>query len=133
MFIGAIPPQICNQLARTVPFARWGDLYVCCSGSFRMDQTIGKAAPEARIHSNDISLYSACIGHLAIQQPLPIAFQDRLAFIEAHLSGKPFLYRAAAVFIAQEMSRYSKGNTYSTKHFAHYEAIFPDLLGNAPF
>lgn len=67
MFIGAIPTDLVDQFVRVTPFPQWGSAWVCCSGSFRMDQAIHQAAPDIPIHSNDVSLYSTCIGRQAVR------------------------------------------------------------------
>jgi len=82
LFLGAIPRQLCEQLVRVLSFAEWQDVFVCCSGSFRVDQAIHQAAPDARVHANDVSLYSTVIGRLATKEPFALTFADRLAFVE---------------------------------------------------
>ena len=62
MFTGAVPRPVVEQILRTVDFGAWGDVYVCCSGSFRVDRAIKERHPNARIHSNDVSLLSCGLG-----------------------------------------------------------------------
>lgn len=131
MFIGAIPKQVAEQIVTSVPFGDWGEIYLCCSGSFRMEQAIGAAFPHVPIHSNDVSLYSTAIGQLALQKPISLTFRNRLAFVEDILNGADFQTRVAAVLVAHDMSRFIGKNEYARKHYAFYEAHFAELLEKA--
>ena len=77
MFTGAVPRAVVEQILRTVDFGVWGDVYVCCSGSFRVDRAIKEHHPNARIHSNDVSLLSCGLGRQHL---------DELAEVEPRLS-----------------------------------------------
>ncbi len=138
IFIGSIPKELCAQLARVVPFGGWGSCFVCCSGSFRMEQTIHLAAPDLPLHSNDVSLYSTAIGRYATGQPFAVTFTDRLAFVEDVLAKRrragpaedtvALRDRCAAVLVAHDMSRYAGKNDYARKHFAYFEQDFDTVL-----
>ena len=131
MFLGAIPKPVAEQIVRSVPLGEWGDVYLCCSGSFRMEQAIGSSFPHAAIHSNDVSLYSTAIAQLALRQPITLTFRNRLAFVEEILAGADFGARVAAVLVAHDMSRFIRSNDYSKTHYAFYEAHFAELTGKA--
>lgn len=131
MFIGAIPKHVAEQIVSSVPFGDWGEIYLCCSGSFRMEQAIGAAFPHIPIHSNDVSLYSTAIGQLARQEPISLTFRNRLEFVEAFLQGADFLTRVAAVLVAHDMSKFVGNNEYARKHFRYYELHFQELLEKA--
>jgi hypothetical protein len=131
MFIGAIPKQVAEQIVTSVPFGDWGEIYLCCSGSFRMEQAIGAAFPHVPIHSNDVSLYSTAIGQLALQKPITLTFRSRLAFVEDLLKGADFLTRVSAVLVAHDMSKFVGKNEYAKKHFSYYEIHFAELLEKA--
>lgn len=131
MFLGSVPTKCIEQLLRVIPFGEWNDIYVCCSGSFRIEQALRSRYPDIGIYSNDVSLYSTAIGRLAINEPFSMTFQGRLEFVEPLLEGKPFLDRAAAVIVAHEMSRFIRNNEYARKHFAYYVESFPVFLDRA--
>lgn len=131
MFIGSVPTKCIEQLLRVINFGEWHDVYVCCSGSFRIEQALRSRYPDIGIYSNDVSLYSTVIGRLATNEPFGMTFQGRLDFVEHLLEGKPFFDRAAAVLVAHEMSRYIRNNEYARKHFAYYVDNFPHFLDRA--
>jgi hypothetical protein len=132
MFLGAIPKPVAEQIVRSVPIGEWGEVYLCCSGSFRMEQAIGSSFPHVPIHSNDVSLYSTAIAQLALKQPIALTFQNRLAFVEEILKDTDdFGARVAAVLVAHDMSRFIRGNDYSKLHYAYYEEHFAELTGKA--
>jgi hypothetical protein len=128
MFYGAVPKEAIEQVTRVVPFARYRDVFVGCSGSFRFDRAVKQVHPDCRIHSNDVSLLSCSIGALAVAEPFPMSFKGRLAFIEGHLAGQAPIARAAAIQVAQEMAKYRGQNAYALAHWQHYEDRFAEFL-----
>ena len=128
MFAGTVPTACIQQLFRIIDFETWPDLYVCCSGTFKVDRALRGKCPDARIHSNDVSLYSSAIGALLTGAEIDIRFVDRLAFVEPHLEGKPFAAHVAAVVICLEVGRFKAKNEYARRHFAYFEQHFATLL-----
>ena len=129
MFTGAVPRAVVEQILRTVDFSAWGDVYVCCSGSFRVDRAIKERHPNARIHANDVSLLSCGLGALATGRTFPLTFRGRLDFVEAEVSS--FTERVAAVLVALEMAQYKAGNAHAVTHFRHYRKNFGRYLESA--
>ena len=129
MFTGAVPRAVVEQILRTVDFGAWGDVYVCCSGSFRVDRAIKERHPSARIHANDVSLLSCGLGALAKGQTFPLTFRGRLDFVEGEVSS--FAERVAAVLVALEMAQYKAGNAHAVAHFRHYRDNFERYLASA--
>lgn len=75
MFTGAI-----NQDSRAILYEmakEWKDktIYVGCSGNFTIERVLNKAGI-TDIHSNDISLYSSVLGHIAIGSELEVVIKD---------------------------------------------------------
>ena len=129
MFTGAVPRAVVEQILRTVDFGAWSDVFVCCSGSFRVDRAIKERHPNARIHSNDVSLLSCSLGALAKGQTFPLTFHGRLDFVEGKVSS--FAERVAAVLVALEMAQYKAGNAHAVIHFRHYRQNFERYLAGA--
>ncbi len=129
MFTGAVPRPVVQQILRTVEFGAWGDVFVCCSGSFRVDRAIKERHPQVRVHSNDVSLLSCGLGALANGQTFPLTFRGRLDFVEAEVSS--FTERVAAVLVALEMAQYKGDNAHAVVHFRHYRENFDRYLGSA--
>lgn len=132
MFFGTVPNQCIEQILRVIPFSGWRDAYVCCSGTFKIEQALHNRWPELRVHANDVSLWSCAIGQYLIDQPIQLTFHDKLQFIEDRLAGgAPFIERVAAVLVAQEMSRYARNNDYCRKHWQFYVDSFSVHLDKA--
>jgi hypothetical protein len=131
VFVGSVPRQAAEQIVRVVPFAEWGQVFVGCSGSFRVDRAVTQAHPTVAVHSNDVSLLTCSLGALATGATFDIAFKGRLAFIEDHVRQGRFAERAAAVQVALEMAKYKGSNGFAEAHFAHYRERFDDFLAPA--
>lgn len=112
----------------TTPFDKWNGIHICCSGTFRVDQAITQKYPDAKIHSNDISLWSSAIGKVATGKSFDVTFRDRLQFIQDYLGADASpAYRAAAVIVAQEAARFRAQNDYAQSHFRYFETNFEAL------
>ena len=131
MFTGAVPLPAVEQITRAVPFTDWREVYVGCSGSFRFDRAVKGVHPSVNVHSNDVSLLSCALGALATGTEFPIAFTERLAFIEPLLEGWPFIARVGAVGVALEMAKYKHANEFAVAHFNHYRDRFSEFLDAA--
>lgn len=134
MFLGAIPVECLAQAHRVLNFSDWNAIYVCCSGSFRIEQTMFSQCPDVPIFSNDVSLTSCAIGNLAIGKELKIEFIKELAFIEAFLQKNDAGYRerVAAILVALNMSQFGgKKTVFAEKMTRHYQTHFSDMLNKA--
>lgn len=134
MFIGALPKETLEQMATVFPTADFAEIYICCSGSFRVEQVYTQVGAKARMVGNDVSLLSCAIGTLAASQrqsTLPFEFTERLAFLEDLLRGKPPEARVASLLIASEMGQYSKHNVFEKAHFFHYQTEAETYLAKA--
>lgn len=128
MFVGAVPKEFISQILDAVPFADWGAVHVCCSGSFRPEAALRQRFPELRIAGNDVSLLSVAIGELAVGRALEFKFKDRLEPIEEKLDGLGQSSRVAAVLVAHEMATYRGKNPHAQAVFAHYIDNFEVFL-----
>jgi hypothetical protein len=131
MFFGSVPVECIEQLVKVVPFAEWRSVYICCSGSFRVEQALSHRFPELGLHSNDVSLYSTALAQLVLADPIRIKFVERLTFMEQALEDAPYVDRVAAVMVAHRMSRFAANNEYCHKHFDYYVQNFSTVLEQA--
>lgn len=112
MFIGAIPKKISEQIVRSINFSKWGDVYVGCSGSFRIEQAIRERHPNVRIFSNDVSALSCAIGAAATGKDFPINFINDLECLSRLHDGSA-VSAVAAIEIAITLSKYKGNNEFS--------------------
>lgn len=124
MFTGAMPKPVVAQVQRLLDLDSAREVYVCCSGSFRVEQMLRQAAPRARVVSNDVSLVSCMLGTLAATGEVPaVTFRGALAWMEEATSNEP-IDRIAAVFVAWQMSRFTGKSEYAALHHLHYRVDF---------
>ncbi len=130
MFVGALPMPVVNQLIQSVDCSSWSEIFVCCSGSFRIDRALKTRYPTTTVRGNDVSLLSCAVGALLTGTAFDIAFRGRLAFIE-DLDLQGFEARIAAVIVALRMGQFSGDNAYAAGHFAHCREHFADYHAKA--
>ena len=111
MFIGAIPKKIAEQIVRSIDFSAWGDVYVGCSGSFRIEQAIRAQHPNVRIFSNDVSALSCAIGAAATGKNFQIEFINDLDVLESLHDGSA-LSAVAGIEVAITLSKYKGNNDF---------------------
>lgn len=117
-------------MLRAADLSAWPELFVCCSGSFRLDRALKERYPAKPVLGNDVSLVSCAIGALLTGAPIDIRFHGRLQFMEDH--GLPdYESRVAAVLVALALSAFSKSNDYSRAHFEHVVTDFGAKLAKA--
>nr|BDD45305.1 hypothetical protein 25 [bacterium] len=132
MFYGAVPTSCIEQLVKIVDFDSWEAVYLCCSGSFKIERALKASFPDIEIYSNDVSLYSTAIGKLLVGEEFDVTFTGDLEFIEGKLAGSDFLSKTAAILVSFEMARYGKqNNPYAKGHFDYYVENFDTFLEKA--
>lgn len=129
MFFGAVPTACIEQMFAIINFHSWKRVYVCCSGGFRIERGLRAKYPDLEIHSNDVSVFSCAFGWMLTDQPVPIEFTGKLAFMEPHLGDDP-AKRCAAVLIASDIARYATGkeSPYKIRHLKHYQNTIADRV-----
>jgi hypothetical protein len=125
-FFGTVPNTCIEQFLRVIPFDAWGEVYVGCSGTLKIEEAIRLRHPTIPIHANDVSLFSCPLGWYYTDNPQPIGFHSRLDFINAHIADQPYEYTVAAVLVAQELARYHRDNNYCKAHFKHLQETFAE-------
>jgi hypothetical protein len=124
MFVGAVPKPVVNQILRVCDFGRWGDVWIGCSGSFRVDGAIADKFPGVRVHANDVSLLSCALGRMLTGETLPFRFIERLQVVEDQLLGGDELDRLAALLVITEMAQFAGTKLFAKRIFSHYMTNF---------
>lgn len=119
MFTGAIPRVTAHQIVKIVDFSKFESVYVCCSGSFRLERAIRRANQKIKIYSNDVSALSVSIGSYLSTGEVSVEFIDRLDFLEKFLKGfkSSPLDRLAAVSLALDAGNFSGKSEHNRAHF----------------
>ncbi len=115
MFIGSLPKKLITQMLINVQLKP--DVYIGCSGSFRIEHAIKNMMPEKKVSGNDVSLLSCAVGYLLTGQRTDIEFTGRLEPLN-QLRGDA-VANTAAICLAVMLSRFKGNNQYSQAHFAH--------------
>ncbi len=132
MFFGAVPTACIEQVMKIIDFENWQEVYVCCSGSFRIERALKSKFPDLPIVSNDVSLYSTAVGKLACNEEFNIKFVKDLEFIEERTNGSSFYEKTAATLVACEMARYGRrNNDYNKLHFNYFIENFDYFFDRA--
>lgn len=76
MFIGAINNKLRRFFWEAAPLLDGRDIYVGCSGNFTIEQIITRRCPAARLYSNDVSIYSAVVGHAVIKREMKLTVAE---------------------------------------------------------
>lgn len=130
MFVGAVPISVVNQLLRSVDCSTWREIFVCCSGSFRVDRALKAKYPDKVLRGNDVSLISCAVGALLTGRTIDVRFKGRLEFME-DFDLSDYTTRVAAVVVALGLSKFSANNDYAKGHFDHCRRNFAEVLGKA--
>ncbi|EDQ2393903.1 hypothetical protein RU50_004987 [Salmonella enterica subsp. enterica] len=115
MFVGSLPKKLITQMLINIQLKP--DVYIGCSGSFRIEHAIKNMMPEKKVSGNDVSLLSCSVGHLLTGQRMDVEFTGRLEPLNM-LRGDA-VANTAAVCLAVMLSRFKGNNQYSLAHFAH--------------
>lgn len=85
MFIGSLPKKVAQQLVSHTNFNNWRGVNVCCSGSFRIEQSIRNVNSSIPIHSNDVSLIASIVGLAKTGRATTFTFKNELEYLNEHL------------------------------------------------
>ncbi|MCI8442554.1 MAG: hypothetical protein HFG27_08495 [Provencibacterium sp.] len=131
MFHGSIPASVQQILCTIVKEWEVPEIYVGCSGNFTIERTLQGAVP-ARLHGNDVTVYSCLLGRYFSGQPLAVEYNDDysgpMEFIRGYLEDSPSI--VAVVLLLSKMATYlgSRPNPYYLKMIEAYsrqwEALF---------
>ncbi|EAQ4377951.1 hypothetical protein E9973_13150 [Salmonella enterica] len=115
MFVGSLPKKLITQMLTNVQLKP--DVYIGCSGSFRIEHAIKNMMPEKKVYGNDVSLLSCAVGYLLTGKRMDVEFTGRLEPLN-QLRGD-VVANTSAICLAVMLSRFKGNNQYSQAHFAH--------------
>ncbi|MBI5189930.1 MAG: hypothetical protein HZA22_04590 [Nitrospirae bacterium] len=115
MFIGAINEKLRAFFATHAHLLDGRDCYIGCSGNFSIEQVLTRQAPGARLHSNDVSLYSCILGAALLGNPTPLrVVNENVLWLQEYLDRGP-AESVAALLLVMEAFKYEKQNSPHAK------------------
>jgi hypothetical protein len=124
MFHGSIPNSVQRILGDIVSNWNIQDIYVGCSGNFTIERTL-RDITKARLHGNDVTVYSCLLGRYFAGMPLEARIRDdyngRMAFVGDYAKDDVDLLTIA--LLLSKMSVYlgsKKSNAYYDKMIKAY-------------
>ena len=89
MFLGTIEPEIRSMVvehARSVGSDEW---WIGCSGNYTIERFLSTEFPGARLHSNDVSIYTSTLGEYLAGNPVALFLKEEkkaeLGWLEPYL------------------------------------------------
>ena len=75
MFYGSVPAEAQAIMNKIVKAWDVTDIYVGCSGNFTLEKFIGPLG-KFRLHSNDVTMYSQCLGTHFLREHVPLELSE---------------------------------------------------------
>lgn len=130
MFHGSLPGTVQQILGSIVK--SWGvsDIYVGCSGNYTIERML-RGCTSAKLHSNDVTVYSCLLGRYFSGQPLDVKIRDSydgpMRFVEKYMTDSAGTI--AVMLLLSKMAIYftSKPNPYYEKMIRAYIQQFGTL------
>ena len=89
MFHGSLPGTVQQILGSIVKEWDVKDIYVGCSGNYTIERML-KGCTDARLHSNDVTVYSCLLGRYFTGQPLDVKiradYEGPMRFVEKYMT-----------------------------------------------
>ncbi|OOF40953.1 hypothetical protein BKK47_02685 [Rodentibacter mrazii] len=122
MFVGSVPKQVAQQLVSHVDLSKWREVNICCSGSFRIEQSIRNISKTIPINSNDVSLISSIVGLNRTGRSTKFTFKNDLGYLNEYLTQNAETQLALLAY-ALLISKYKGDNEYcnARREFLHRE------------
>ncbi len=128
-FVGAINDKLRKFFSTHAALLDGRACYVGCSGNFTIEQIITRHCPAARIHSNDVSLYSSVIGHMLTRSPFRMeVVNPELAWANAYLPRDPAAPSAVMLLLLEILKYEKRANPYSERMWRAYLVNFETLF-----
>jgi hypothetical protein len=127
-----VPVECIEQIHAICDFDTWPEVFVCCSGTFRIEESIRIRHPSKQLTGNDVSALSCALGWYFTDQWDRLEsfhFKGRFEFVEPLC--KTGLDRVAAILVAQEMTLFKGDNPYHRAHWDYYERNFESFMDRA--
>ena len=131
MFHGSLPDSVQQIMGDCIRDWKCTDIYVGCSGNFTIERML-KSVTNARLHGNDVTIYSCLLGRYFSGAPLNARFNENyegpMEFIQEYM--KTDLDIATCVLLLSKMSTYlgSKPNPYYVRMIEAYKDQWPELF-----
>lgn len=130
MFHGSLPGTVQQILGSIVKEWDVKDIYVGCSGNYTIERML-KGCTDARLHSNDVTVYSCLLGRYFTGQPLDVKiradYEGPMRFVEKYMTDDAGTI--AVMLLLSKMALYltSKPNPYYDKMIRAYIQQFATL------
>lgn len=131
MFHGSLPDSVQRIMGDCVRNWKCTDIYVGCSGNFTIERML-KNVTNARLHGNDVTIYSCLLGNYFAGIPLEAKFNEKyegsMAFVKDYM--KTDLDIVTVALLLSKMSVYlgSKPNPHYLRMIDAYKAQWADLF-----
>jgi hypothetical protein len=128
-FIGTINEKLRKFFYTHARLLEGRTCYIGCSGNFTIEQIISRLCPATVLHSNDVSLYSAAIGHMLTGQPLALeATNPELTWANNYLSRGPAEQVATILLLLDLLQFEKRNNPYAERMWQGYLTNFESLF-----
>ena len=124
MFHGSLPASALQIQASIVKEWKVSDIFIGCSGNFTCERML-RSVTNARLHSNDVTIYSCLLGRYFSGKPLDATFNEDydgpMAFVKDYMKTDADVI--TVMLLLSKMSTYleSKPNPYYEKMIAAYK------------
>ncbi len=127
MFHGSLPSTAQQILCQIVKQWDAEDIYIGCSGNFTIERCLAHIT-KARLHSNDVTVYSCLLGRYFTGKPLDVSvregYQGPMRFVEKYMDNG--VGTVAVMLLLSKMSIYlgAKSNPYYERMIMAYKNQF---------
>ncbi len=131
MFHGSLPDSVQRIMGDCVRDWKCTDIYVGCSGNFTIERML-KGVADARLHGNDVTIYSCLLGNYFAGVPLEAKFNENyegpMTFVRDYM--KTDLDIVTVVLLLSKMAVYlgSKPNPHYLRMIDAYKAQWAELF-----
>lgn len=130
MFRGSLPTTAQQIICQMVKDWQVEDVYVGCSGNFTIERVLKNCIP-ARLHSNDVTVYSCLLGRYFTGQPLNVKlradYNGVMKFVEKYMDDDAGTIAVMLILSKMAFCLTCKTNAYYERMIAAYKAQFENL------
>lgn len=130
MFHGSLPTVAQQILCQIVKQWNVSDIYVGCSGNFTIERCL-KNLTGARLHSNDVTVYSCLLGRYFAGKPLNVKlksdYEGVMKFVEKYFDDGAGTIAVMLLLSNMRIYLYSKTNAYYERMVNAYINQFENL------
>ena len=127
MFTGAVNKKVVSQIINNLNLDLWHKIYIGCSGSFRIEQSIFEKFPNTELFSNDVSLMSCALGWALTNCNYRLNFKGDLEFLQQY-ADKDLCTRLAAIGVGFSLLSFNTKNPYGRHMREEVKANYEDLI-----